>query len=518
MKKTIFILFIFYTIAYAKEFTIASYNVENFFDLIKQNTEYKEYIPNKSKWNTKTFNTKLNHIVKVIKDMDFDIIALQEIENQNLLKTLIKKLPSYKYYSFTKYKRSAVGLGFLSKIKIKDNRQINVKFSNKVFRPILETTFILGDIEFKVFNNHWPSKRSSESYRIKYAKALQDRLKLLPFDYDYILLGDFNSNYDEMTTFRNNKRLNNTQGITGINQVLNTSVGKNFITYDDISKEKRKVHYNLWLDVNISQRFSNKYKNQNNTPDNIILPSSLFDTKKISYIKNSFGVFKAKYLFKNKRIFRWKMSKYTNSDFGYSDHLPIYARFSTSKTMSKKTLNTKEKYSNNIEYLYKKEKLINPIILKNIRVIYKFRNSAIIKDDTKAIYMYNNAKDLKLGYKYDIKVNQILTYNGLKEVKDFSILKKKSYDKNYKKLFLDANNIDILNPTYQNEIIKNLKGIVKNKKLYFSKDKYINLYTKNKKYLPQTNSKILFKTAHLSIYKGNVQILIHSKKDYKVIK
>jgi hypothetical protein len=64
----------------------------------------------------------------------------------------------------------------------------------------------------------------------KFAKKLFDRLEKLPRDYDYILLGDFNSNYDEFKTIYSNKKLNDTQGLTGINQVLNTTIGKKFVT------------------------------------------------------------------------------------------------------------------------------------------------------------------------------------------------------------------------------------------------------------------------------------------------
>ncbi len=526
MKKTLFILITLIVSIYAKEFKVASYNVENLFDLTKQNTEYKEYLPNtKANWNNKTFNTKINNVIKVIKDINADIIALQEIENKNILIHLKKRLPSYKYYSFIKYPRSAVGVGFLSKIKIKENRQIDVKFRNKLFRPILESTFEVDNIEFKIFNNHWPSKRVAESYRIKYAKTLKDRVDKLPRDYDYILLGDFNSNYDELITFKNNKKLNNTNGITGINQILNTSLEKNPITYDDISKEKRKIHYNLWLDLKTQDRFSNKFRKNNNTPDNIILSPALFDTKKISYIKSSFDVFKPNYLYKNNKVNRWQFSGYKYSKKhlgkGYSDHLPIYASFSTNKedtNVAKKVLKNQKKHLDSIEDLYKKEKLINAILLKDVSVIYQSKLASIIKDKTRAIYIYSKAKNLKLGHKYDIQVNQITTYNGLKEIKDFSIIDEKNYNKTYKELFLDAKNIDILNPKYQNEIITNLEGKVQNKKLFFTKDKYIKLYAKNKKDLPKNNSNIRFETAHLSVYKGNIQILIHSKKDYKVIK
>lgn len=521
------LLTLFALCIYAKDFTIASYNAENLFDLKKQNSEYKEFIPNtSSKWNQKNFNIKINNAVKVIKAIDADIIGLQEIENRAVLQLLLKKLPQYKYSSFIKYSRSAIGLGFLSKIKIKDNRQIDIKFTNKIYRPILESTFVFDNTEFKIFNNHWPSKRVAESYRVKFAKKLQDRLSKLPRDYDYILLGDFNSNYDEMRSFKYNKKLNNTNGITGINQVLNTTIDNKYITYDDVLKLKRKVHFNLWLDLPSNQRFSNKYRTQNNTPDNIIVSPALLDTKNISYIHNSFKVFKPNYLYKNNKVLRWQMkgSKYNKVHIGvgYSDHLPIYAKFSTSKEKTnpiKEINKNSKKELNSISDLYTKMKLIEPAIIKNAIVIYKSKNGAIIKQKNKrAIYIYNHAKDLKLGYSYTLQINQILDYNGLKEVDSFSILDEDGKYKDYKSLLLDAKKNDILKPIYQNEIAFNLKGIVKNKKLHIenSNGKYIKLYAKNKKDLPKNNSIITFKNAHIGEYRGIPQILIHNKNDYKV--
>ena len=177
------LLFILSLSLKASNFTVASYNVENLFDLENNNNEYSEFIPNtKAQWNQKNFNIKLNNLIKVISELNADIIALQEIENRGLMQELMKKLPQYNYYSFIKYPNSAIGLGILSKIKIKDNRHIDVKFETKLFRPILETTFIYENKEFKVFNNHWPSKMVGESYRIKYAKSLQDRLTKIPKD------------------------------------------------------------------------------------------------------------------------------------------------------------------------------------------------------------------------------------------------------------------------------------------------------------------------------------------------
>ena len=64
--KTIIFLLIFFTIVNSKEFTIASYNVENLFDLTHNKSEYNEYIPNtKSLWNKKNYKIHKNNIIKI---------------------------------------------------------------------------------------------------------------------------------------------------------------------------------------------------------------------------------------------------------------------------------------------------------------------------------------------------------------------------------------------------------------------------------------------------------------------
>ena len=520
------LLFIFTLSLNANTFTIATYNVENLFDLEKNNTEYSEFVPNnKSLWNQRNFNIKLNNLIKVINNIDADIIALQEIENRDLMQELKRKLPQYQYYSFIKYPESAIGLGILSKIEIKDNRHIDVKFTTRLFRPILETTFVYENIEFKVFNNHWPSKAVGESYRVQYAKNLQDRLLTIPKDYDYILLGDFNSDYDEYITFQKNLKLNNSRGITGINQILNTTFENKFVSYDDVLTYQKRVHFNLWLDLPTNERFSSKFRGQNNTPDSIILSPALFDTKKLSYIPKSFEVFKPEYLYKDNTVNRWEMSggkfNKVHKGEGYSDHLPILAKFSTNKEYTNilKKMEHKEEKEEllRISYLYKKEKLVEPIVINDAIVIYKNDDKAIIKNQNdRAIYIYNNAQNLKLGYSYNLQINQIFNYNGLKEIKEFAILDEVKKIDNYKNLHLDANQIDIFDFKYENEVIKNLRGVVKNSKLYLNDDKYIKIYSKNRNLLPKNGETITILNAQLASYKGNTQIIIHDSSDFKI--
>lgn len=523
------IIFIFATFLNAQDLKIASYNVENFFDLSYDKTEYDEYIPNnKSLWNQRNFNIKLENIIKVIEDLDADIIALQEIENENLIKLLKQKLPQYSYYNFTKYPSSAVGLGFLSKIPIKNSQNLNVKFEKAVYRPILETTFKLENLEFKIFNNHWPSKKSPENYRVKYAKTLYDRLKELPNDSYYILLGDFNSDYNEFQTFKNNQRLNITAGITGINHILNTTVDDKFIVLDEINSFDKKVHYNLWLELPTNERFSTKFRNQNNTPDNMIISSSLAKNKDFSYIKGSFLVFKPNYLFEKNDINRWKMSQNRDEKMhkgeGFSDHLPIFALFTINNPnnqYSTKNTNLDKNIENrsDIASLYKKEKLLFPIFLNEVVVLYKSDDKAIIKQkNNRAIYIFKNAKSLKKGFSYDIQVNQIYDFYGLKEIKDFNILKENSSFKNYKDLFLDGSKIDIFDFKYENEVITNLKGFVTKGNLQINGGKTIKLFAKDKNILPKDGSKIEILNAQLGSFRGNMQIIFHTKDDYKELK
>jgi len=206
----------------------------------------------------KALNTKLNNITRVIKDIDADIISLQEIESKKALSLLLEKLKKYKHSYFLKNKNSAIGLAILSKFPIIKNQRIKINNFNKHSRPILKSTISINNHKLIVYTNHWKSKRSAESTRIPYAQSLIKDINKLNKDDDYIILGDLNSNYDEYLTFKNDRRLNDTQGITGINQVLNTSINENLIKKSDIINEFN-IHYNLWNELDINDRKSSIY-------------------------------------------------------------------------------------------------------------------------------------------------------------------------------------------------------------------------------------------------------------------
>lgn len=516
--KIILLLFIFSLTLFSQHIKVASYNVENLFDLNYDKTEYKEYIPyKKSNWNKKTYTKKLKNISRVILELDADILALQEIESQKALDDLLTYLPKYKYYSFVKNKNSAIGLAVISKYKVEKTKQIKIKSHNKYARPIQEVTIKIGGKELIIYNNHWPSKRAAENQRIEYALSLQNYLKNSNTSKDYIITGDFNSNYDEFHTFLHDKKLNNSYGITGINQVLNTTIDKKFVTKNSITTYNKIVHYNLWLEKSYQNRFSYKYRGSNNTPDNILINKSLLDNKEISYKNNSFEVFKPKYLFQNNKIQRWKVKKKKHLGMGYSDHLPIYATFSTSESFKKDVV---KRITTNISDLYNVEDIEKKLTLKNVIVIYKDKSNVIIKQkNNRAIFIYKQAKELKLGNIYDIEVKEIKTYNGLKEIVKIDKIYFKETSNSYKNYYLDANNINILDYEYQNEIITNLNAFYTDGYLYYkfkNKKQKIKVYSKDKSLLPINGQKVIIISAHLGYFKSKPQIVIYKESDFIV--
>lgn len=331
MKYLLLLPLLFTTLLGDKTLKIATYNVENLFDLDKNGYEYAEYIPNNaSNWNQKTYKTKLKNIAHVIKDIDADIIALQEIESLQALIDLRFTLKQnglyYQYYSIADKKNTTVKVALLSKIPFLYSKEVSVT-STYQHRNILEAKFKIDNKELYIFVNHWKSKGGAESMRIISAKALKNRISEIGFDKNIILLGDFNSDYEEYIKFKRKREHNDTDGITGINHILGTINQRGSAAHVSYSKDS---FYNLWYDTNEENRYTYIFKNKKEALDSILISQSLLNTKEISYISGSVTNFKKEYLFKKNNIYRWEMSHgrvKRHKGNGYSDHLPIVAKF-----------------------------------------------------------------------------------------------------------------------------------------------------------------------------------------------
>jgi endonuclease/exonuclease/phosphatase family metal-dependent hydrolase len=331
VKSLLLLLALWATLLGDKTLTIATYNVENLFDLETKGYKYKEYKPNtKSNWNQKTYKVKLQNIARVIKDIDADIIALEEIHSLTALKDLRKTLKKnglyYQYYKIADKKSTAINVAFLSKLPFVYTKELTVTSTYK-HRNILESKFKINGKDLYLFVNHWKAKSGPESQRIVSAKILRKRVSEIGYDKNIVLVGDFNSNYEEYKTFKKNRKHNDTNGKTGINHVLKT------ITQNQKAKGveyEKNNFYNLWYDTDEDNRYSYIFRGKKEAIDNILISQPLLDKKDISYVDGSITNFDANYLFKKKRIFRWQVSRARISKHkgkGYSDHLPVMAKF-----------------------------------------------------------------------------------------------------------------------------------------------------------------------------------------------
>ncbi|MDD5211869.1 MAG: endonuclease/exonuclease/phosphatase family protein [Sulfuricurvum sp.] len=315
------------------EVKIATYNVENLFDMNDDGTEYEEYIPNTSwGWNDAMYRTKLRNTAQVIHDIRADIIGLQEIESETALKDLKAEINRqglyYPHYAFARSKNTTVAVALLSRYPIISALSRPVS-SSREFRDILEVNLDINGKPLRVFVNHWKSKSGPESMRVQCAKVLKKRLEELGANEPYILIGDFNSHYEEYRTFVRNRKHNDTEGITGINHILKTiDNDQNPITYTSMQFNNDFL-YNLWYELPQDQRWSHQFKQFKEGLDNIIISPALADGKGLEYIRGSFTKFEAPYLFYKGKMYRWQQSRnYPKHHLGegYSDHLPISAK------------------------------------------------------------------------------------------------------------------------------------------------------------------------------------------------
>lgn len=316
------------------EVKIASYNVENLFDMNTDGNEYEEYIPNGDwGWSEDIYRVKLRNTAQVIGGINADIIGLQEIESETALKALKAELNRqglyYRYYLFARNKNSSVNTALLSRYPIQSGLRHPITYNGR-YRDILEAKIDINGKPLRVFVNHWKSKSGPESKRILSAKRLSQRLAELSENEPFVLLGDFNSHYEEYKTFLKSRKHNDTEGITGINHVLKTIDDEgNPITY--ISLKNNDGHlYNLWYELDEKKRWSHHYKGKGEGLDNMIISPALADGEGIEYVRGSFQRFEADFLFYKGKPYRWQHSKThpkRHLGEGYSDHLPIYALF-----------------------------------------------------------------------------------------------------------------------------------------------------------------------------------------------
>lgn len=538
MKK-IFLIPIFPFILNATTLKIATYNVDNLFDAVDNGTEYSDYKLNRHNWNIVTFHKKLEHITRVICDLNADVVALEEVENSNALQLLQKSLNragcKYPFAALTHKRGSAIQVALLSKVDFVHKRDIKV--GDASYRDILEVT-LKTDPKLTIFANHWSSKRSQESTRLRSAKALMQRIEKMPKGSEYIILGDFNSEYNECSNL--NPKYNDTNGVCGIDTILKTYSNGKMIKLRDKSTPKDSIfHYNLWGDMAPHKRWSYRFYGKKGAIDSIIIPPTLNDRVQWFYKPKSFGVFKKSYLFQKKKhsmLNRWEYKNGKHTGHGYSDHLPVYATFTTSdkKELKHETLldkfwklfipKVKEKEGVaatssevSLDTLAKMTYLKKPVVVKDACVVFKRGDTAVVKSSptSKAVTLYKSAEGMHEGSCYDLKVYKVKRYYKIGEILDLDILKKSKTVDSEK--FIAPFSPNLMDESRSNigDIVKNIQGVYRDHYLYIDNAKYRIFVKQKRKGLLKKGSHLSIAKAQIGYYKGEKELIIYSLKDIK---
>ncbi len=353
-RRIVSSVLLFVSLTFSQHITVMSYNVENLFDDVSNGTEYKHYDPIRGHWNREMYLSKLKNIARVITESTRkgpDIVALQEVENKNVVNTLnsmyLNRL-GYRYVAVVPREGIATNVAILSRYPIKSVHSYYVgKWEGKPLRNILEVDIEIDGTVLYLFNNHWKSKnggvRKTESARLKAACVLLDRIKTLvdrdPHA-DIVVVGDLNENFDEYARIRGGYE---TSLIAICEKGRVWGSGTCFDDEDNLGDifensllltgrvslfesriERTNIFYEPWFEyAERNNTFgSYVYRGRWETPDHILLFPTLFDNYGLFYKEGHFRVVKRDFMLNPKGYpLRWYCRG--KRCRGYSDHLPV---------------------------------------------------------------------------------------------------------------------------------------------------------------------------------------------------
>jgi predicted extracellular nuclease len=310
-----------------KQLTIGFYNVENLFDTV--DNKYKEdedFLPEgKLKWNTKRYETKLDHLAKVISELGGnelpDVLGMCEVENRVVVQDLISqpllKPGKYDIAHFESPDERGIDVALIFKKKVFtliESKAFKINFPEDPkdkTRDILLVKLVKNKKDTICFIvNHWPSRlggteisEPKRRYVAKRVREVFDSLLAKNFQQKVIIMGDFN---DEPS----NK---------SISEDLKCKFDKSQLSYNDL--------YNPMMDLKNAGKGSIVYRKENEMIDQFMLSQSLcFDGNKMHYISGSAQVNMPDYLVETEEKYKGSpLRTYAGAKYlgGYSDHFAV---------------------------------------------------------------------------------------------------------------------------------------------------------------------------------------------------
>ncbi|WP_435624156.1 endonuclease [Flagellimonas sp.] len=301
-------------------FTIAFYNLENFFD-----TKDDPYIldddftpKGKKKWDESKFRRKTKKLAKTISRIGEGdtslfptLVGLAEVENKTVINELLStkslKDLGYEYVHFDSPDERGIDTALLYDPKhfsVLESETIPLLVDNEdgerdLTRDILYVYGKLHEEEVHVFVNHWPSRRDgvdeTNPKRIKAAETIIRKLEQIPDENpNCIIMGDFN---DDPKSESIQRLMDTGRFINPMQSLLSPNSG------------------------------SANYKGEWSLFDQILLSHSFLNFEKGTHSFKKAKIFAPKFLKEWKGKYKGNPFRtYTGKKYlgGYSDHFPVY--------------------------------------------------------------------------------------------------------------------------------------------------------------------------------------------------
>ena len=201
-----------------------NWNLQTFFDSQYDGNEYSDYKSSKSGWNKSKYEARLERLCQVIKELDADLVIMEELEKESQLQDIFNRLSGtfdfsslYKYGFFAGKDKGSIGCGIISRFPLGEisvhNLDIRSEEKQPSMRGIIKFTIFDGNKSLALFVNHWKSKssgeESSEIWRKEQEKLLV-RLMQEEKSKSKVMLacGDFNKDISEFAIVSGNEKEN----------------------------------------------------------------------------------------------------------------------------------------------------------------------------------------------------------------------------------------------------------------------------------------------------------------------
>lgn len=371
------------------EIKIMSYNVENLFDTFHEKGKNDfEYLPAKvngevnqekrtgcakvrsyyyrkkcfdTDWSEQKYQIKLNQIKRVLEaqgDLP-DLIGLQEVENEKVVKDLAKTLGNKDLGSITTNGPDKRGVDVAlifnrKKLKLLDWNQSVVKIKKTKTRPILAAYFRILGVKKKrilgVYVNHWPSQGKKALARIAAAKTMMKEVSRAINKYgkqiSLFAMGDFNTlETDRLHPFKTVLEAGDKdKGLYDLQGMILSFKRKDFKKYGVDRRAIERLIFRmppgtiftkLKYQNMVWNRYDRFFVSQNLTEkqSNVRVIWESFRILGLDFITKDFEVKKKKhrsYYFYGAKIpgvpFRYNFDAETPDEAGYSDHLPLVVK------------------------------------------------------------------------------------------------------------------------------------------------------------------------------------------------